>query len=140
MSPIRYRVAMSLPTLRRLAHFMLAVTLAFGLATQGVRASGLAAKASKQPEAMSMQMAMVATPAAPMCNKCDRCKNGGCKGDGCMSSGACAASCCSLPALPAVSALLPIPLCEVPTRTSKASGTGWADPPDPHPPRTIILS
>ena len=119
---------------------MLALTVALGLATQGVRGSGLAAKPSKHPEAMSAHMAMVATPATPMCDKCDRCKNGGCKGDRCMSSGACAASCCSLPALPAVSAHLPIPLCEVPTRTSEAAGSGWTDPPDPHPPRTIILS
>ena len=131
---------MFLPTLRSLAHFMLAMTVALGLATQGIRAAGLAAEASKHTEAMATDMAMVGTSATRMCNKCDLCKNGHCKGDRCMSSGACAASCCSLPALPAVSALLPIPLCEVPTRTSEASGIGWAHPPDPHPPRTIILS
>jgi hypothetical protein len=130
---------MSLPTLRSLAHFMLAMTVALGLATQGVRASGMAAKASKHTEAIA-DMAMVGTTATPMCDKCDGCKNGGCKGDRCISSGACAACCCSLPALPAVGALLPIPLCEAPTQTSETSGSGWANPPDPHPPRTIILS
>jgi hypothetical protein len=119
---------------------MLAMTVALCLATQGIRAMGLAAKASKHTEATATDMAMVGTTATPMCDKCDRCKNGRCKGDRCMSSGACAACCCSLPALPAVSALLPIPLCELPTRTLEASRSGWADPPDPHPPRTTILS
>ena len=72
---------MSLPTLRSLAHFMLAMTVALCLATQGIRAMGLAAKASKHTEATATDMAMVGTTATPMCDKCDRCKNGRCKGD-----------------------------------------------------------
>ena len=122
------------------ARLMLAMTVAFGLATQGARAGGTAHKTTMHADAVTTHMAMVAAATPPRCDKCDHCKNGSCKGEGCTSSSACAASCGSFPALSAVSPVLPIPDCESPTETSEASGSGWAHPPDPHPPRTIILN
>jgi len=133
---------MSLVALRRLAHLVLALTLAVGLAAEGVRAAGMSAKANSSASAMAADMNMAAAASAmPMCGKCAACKkDGGCKGDGCMSPGTCAAYCGTVVGLPVVGAATDTPLSESADHAGSPPAMGWAKPPDPYPPRTTILS
>ena len=126
--------------LRRLVHFVLALTLAGGLAAQGVRAADMSAKANNRADAMAPHMNMAAAASMPMCNKCDACKNGSCKGNGCMSSGTCAAYCGIVAALPVIGAVVEAPHSESAPHAASPRAMGWAAPPDPYPPRTTILS
>lgn len=125
--------------LRRLVHLVLALTLVIGLAAQSVRAADMSAKANDPVHAMATHMTMAAA-SMPICNKCDACKRGGCKGDVCKSSGTCSAYCGNVPALPVIGAVIPMPLSETVVHATFPSGIGWTAPPDPYPPRTVILS
>ena len=102
--------------------------MAVGLATHAVPAT--------HPDAMSLAMATDGGMDTPMSDKCN-----GCAGDekG-VISGACSAFCGSLVALPLVAPgfdMVPVATLEATTETT---GTGHADPPDPYPPKPIMLS
>ncbi|MBM1170124.1 hypothetical protein [Microvirga arabica] len=113
---------MTWASLRRLCALVLALTLAVGLATHGVKAAQ-----------MSAQMAAAAM-SAPMPDGCD-----GCDQDG-DTMPACAALCA------AMIAVLPLPPDLVSVARAPAhpalvlQATGLRGPPDPFPPKPSILS
>lgn len=138
---LRYAACMLPLRLRCVVHFALALTLAVGLAAQGTRAAGMMIKADHRAHAMAAHMGMAAADNMPMCSKCDACKNGSCKGDdGCTSSGACAAYCGNLAALPVLDTGIRITVSESAADGPLPFRLGWDPPPDPYPPRSIILS
>ena len=117
---------MRIATLRRLVAFVVALTLAVGLAAHYGAAT-----------TMSVKMATMAASDAPTPDKCDGCGSGG---DG-TSSGVCSAYCTA-----AAAALLPDGISFKVLRERTApyvtppTGAGWSVPPDPYPPRPTILS
>ncbi|NBJ12750.1 hypothetical protein [Microvirga arsenatis] len=114
--------SMAWASLHRLCALVLALTLAVGLATHGVKAAQ-----------MSAQMAAAAM-SAPMPDGCDGCDQGG------DTMPACAALCA------AMIAVLPLPPDLVSVAQAPAHpvlvlrATGLSGPPDPFPPKPSILS
>jgi hypothetical protein len=127
-----------LARIRRPIALVLALTLSVGLATHSVPAGNLDTTATGMTAGMSMDVAMdmpmeMDMPAPGKCS--------GCAGDekGMMPS-ACAAFCGSVAALPS----MPAAFDTVPAATMwPAAGTLWAShtgPPDPYPPKPVVLS
>jgi hypothetical protein len=117
-------IAMSEKT-RRIVAVFLALSLAVGLTAHGFRAS-----------AMAVEMATGAANDMPMSGKCDGCVS---DHDG-MSAGACAAYCSNMTALPPVViiALEALPtISPEPIPGPKMAGL-WP-PPEPYPPKPIVL-
>ena len=113
-----------LEKVRRLSVVLLAVVLAAGLATQGVRAATIGVK-----------MAAAAATDMPMPSKHD-----GCCDDQTLTGAACAAFCGSIVALPLMQIVfLAIPA-EIPRDFAGPDPTGHTVPPDPYPPRPAVLS
>lgn len=122
--------------IRRPVALLLAMALVVGLATHSVPAASSVGKAADMTTGMSMDAAIDMPMDMPASGKCS-----GCAGEekGMMPS-ACAAFCGSavaLPLMPAAFDTVPAATMWPPTRTLGTSHTG---PPDPHPPKPVILS
>ena len=109
---------------RRLCVVLLAVALAAGLATQGVRAATIGVK-----------MAAAAATDMPMPSK-----HNGCGDDQTMTAAACAAYCGSIVALPLMQIVFLAMPAEIPRDFAGPNPTGHTVPPDPYPPRPAVLS
>lgn len=119
---------------RRLLAWPLALVLAVGLVVHPFYAFDAGAKAGSG--AMDMSMAMGMSADMPMPNKCD-----GCAGDEkAMMPAACAAFCGSMIALPVAPVVIePIAIATLqPAR--EAAMSGHTAPPDPYPPKPVVLS
>jgi len=125
---------------RRFLHLMLALTLAVGLAAQGVSAGNTGAMADDRAHPMAAHMSMAAADGMPMCDTCDACKNDSCKGGLCPLSGNCSTHCGSLTALPVFGTAIAALLGERAANSPVSFRSGWDPPPDPYPPRATILS
>jgi len=141
---------MSFGKIRRLLSFVLALVLTAGLVGYGVGGpNGVvqSVAASANGKAMSAEMMAISNEAAmpadmaiskgtPMRGKCN-----GCAGDDKgIASGACSALCGTvIPSLAVVPVLYAVPV-ELLNPMSEARVVGHSYPPDPHPPRTTILS
>ena len=116
--------------IRRLFALLLAPVLVVGLVTHSVPVGNLGMKATEMPTAMSMNAA------TDMPSKCD-----GCAGDEkSIMPAACSAFCGSVvasPLMPAVFDAVPIATLWPPVGTV---ATGLTGPPDPYPPRPVVLS
>jgi hypothetical protein len=123
---------MSAKKMRRPLAVLLALALSLGLVTHSVPGGTSVAKAADMTASMSMDMPMD-MPATGDCT--------GCAGDekGLMPT-ACYVFCGSAVG----SSLLPVRLESVPLTTllprDAAIGTGYIGPPDPYPPKPIVLS
>lgn len=111
---------------RRLVLLLAALALALGVAAGGAQAMDMGAKT-----AMTAAMDM---PAAP--DRCDGCGDD----DGDMATDACLALCGAMTALPPVLAVVPPSPAERPVPLVATFDQGHAGPPDPHPPRPVVLS
>lgn len=125
-----------LARIRRPIALLLALALAMGLATHSVPAANSDGKAVGMTAGMSMDAAMDMPTDKPMPGKCN-----GCAGDEkAMMPPACSAFCGSVVALP----LVPVDLNTVPVATvwpaAGTVGTGHTGPPDPYPPKPVVLS
>ncbi len=116
---------------RRISALLSALVLAVGLVTHGLAGPDLGFKSAiAASDDMSMSSDM------PMTGKCD-----GCAGDerG-MAPAACSAFCGAVISVPSVIAVFDaVPIGTLGPSTGTIV-TGHADPPDPYPPRTNILS
>lgn len=111
-------------TARRLFVLLLSVALATGLTARVVQAGS-----------MDMTAAAMATD-MPMHGKCDGCVGN----EKAMAASACLVHCSSVVALPAMMvAVDPLPVSLVAPAVEPAA-TGHTAPPDPYPPRPIVLS
>jgi hypothetical protein len=108
---------------RRISAVLLALALAVGLVTHGVRASDIGVK-----------MALAAATDMPMPGKCDGC------GDDQKAMAACSAYCGSVVALPAMEAVFDAVPAGIFGHVAAPSPTGHTIPPDPYPPRPAVLS
>ena len=118
---------------RRLLAWPLALALAVGLVVHPLYAFDVGAKSGTGAMDMSMTMDMSAD--MPMPNKCD-----GCAGDEKAMMPGCAAFCSSLTALP----LAPVAIARIATATLRPAGevavSGHTIPPDPYPPKPVVLN
>ena len=123
----RYCAAMSLGKIRRISAALMAVILAIGLTTHGVSGPNI----TNSAVALASDMPM----SGDMPGKCD-----GCAGDekG-LAPAACSAFCGTVIALPVAVVFFAVPA-ETLTPTSERNAVGRAEPPDPYPPRPIVLS
>lgn len=109
--------------IRRLCAVVLALTLAVGVSTHGVHASD-----------MGVKMAAAAASDMPMPGKCD------CGGNDKMSVTSCSSQCAGIPAILTPSLALDIVLVGGYADVAAPSATGHTRPPDPYPPRPVVLS
>jgi hypothetical protein len=116
---------MTLNCVRRIFVLGLALALAMGLVAHSVRAAD-----------MDVKMTMPVAGDMAMPGKCDGCRSGNDK----MSGAACAVPCGSLMAISVADFLLPaLPIAA--SHWVDAQGmAGSNPPPDPYPPRPLILS
>jgi hypothetical protein len=114
---------------RRVVAVMLAVTFVVGLVPRGVRAADAGVK-----------MAMVAATDMPTTGKCDGCCNGCGDDQQAMASGACSAYCSDFVALPAMAIAVAVAPVETSWHAVGLIRAGHTIPPDPHPPKPVILS
>jgi len=132
---------MSLDKIRRISIVLMALVLAVGLATQGTASPDAVVKsdmtvASDMSSDMAMPTDVAMSKDTPMRGKCN-----GCAGDekG-IASGACSALCGTvIPSSTVAPVLYAVPV-ELLNPMSEARVLGRSYPPDPHPPRTTILS
>jgi hypothetical protein len=120
---------------RRVLAWPLALALAVGLVVHPLLyAVDTGAKAGTG--AMDMSMAMGMSADMPMPNKCD-----GCAGDEkATMPAACAAFCGSIIALPLAPVVIdPIAIATL-RPTGEAAASGHTAPPDPYPPKPVVLS
>ena len=114
---------------RRVFVIVLSVALATGVAVRSVQALAMDIAAPVATAAMTTDTGM------PMSGKCD-----GCAGDEKAMAAACSALCSGAVAvLPVVVAFDPISVETIDPSDTQAA-TGHAFPPDPYPPRPIVLS
>lgn len=121
----RYVRRMRLPFAGRLISLFAALVLAAGIAAHGSQAM--------QMDGKMETTAAASHPAPDMCQGCGGDDSG-------MAVGACFAVCTVTIALPADSLAAPEPIAERIAATADASGIGHFGPPDPYPPRRIVLS
>ena len=127
----RYSTGMLSDKIRRVPAFLAALVLAAGLIAHGVGGPDIFVKsAANAAGGMSMPSGM------PMPGKCNGCA-GSEKG---VAPAVCAAFCSAVIALPVVPVVLHAVPAETPSPTREPGASGLADPPDPHPPRSSILS
>jgi hypothetical protein len=124
----RYCVAMSLGKIRRISAALMAVILAIGLSTHGLGGP-------KMITSLAMALASDMPMSGDMPGKCD-----GCAGDekG-LAPAFCSAFCGTVMPSPVMTVLYVVPA-EILTPASERVAVGRAEPPDPYPPRTIVLS
>jgi len=110
---------------RRIVAIFLALTLAVGLTAHGARVA-----------AMDVEMATAATGDMPMSGKCDEC--GDSKNS--MSLVTCAAYCGGMVTLPSLimTAIDSLPAI-MPYPESSSIRLGLLRPPDPYPPKSVVL-
>ena len=118
--------------IRKIAALVMAMVLAVGLTTHGVGLPNMSLKSGMT--AAQMDTAMPVN--APMPGKCN-----GCIGDekG-VAPAVCSAFCGAVIALPAAPPILLSGPAETLNPASGPDGISHVDPPEPHPPRTTILS
>ena len=124
----RYCAAMALGQIRRILTALMAVILAVGLTTHGVGGPNMITNSAT---ALASGMPM----SGDMPGKCD-----GCAGDekG-LAPAVCSAFCGTVIAFPVVVVFFAVPA-EILTPASEQIAVGRAEPPDPYPPRPIVLS
>ena len=124
----RYCAAMSFGKIRRISAALMAIVLAIGLSTHGLGGPNMITDSAM---ALASDMPM----SGDMPGKCD-----GCAGDekG-LAQAVCSAFCGTVMPSP-VTAVLSVVPAEILTPTSERNAVGRAEPPDPYPPRTIVLS
>ena len=110
---------------RRLLVLLLSVALATGLTMRVVQAAS-----------MDMTAVAMATTHMPMNGKCDGCAGN----EKATAPTICFTSCASVAALPAAVAAVDPSGGDVVTPAVDPAATGHAAPPDPYPPRPIVLS
>lgn len=122
---------MSLEKIRRISAVLMALVLAVGLVTHGFGGPDMIVKSD-----MTAASEMPMSSDMPMQGKCD-----GCAGDekG-VAPAACSAFCGAVISVPLVAVVLYAVPIETLRPTAALGATGYADPPDPYPPRSTILS
>lgn len=127
---------MSAKKIRRPVALLLALALAMGLATHSIPAANSDGKAAGMTAGMSMDAAMDMPADKPAPGKCN-----GCAGDekGMMPP-ACSAFCGNVVALPLVPADFNTVSIATMWPAAGTFGTGHTGPPDPYPPKPIVLS
>jgi hypothetical protein len=124
----RYCAAMSFGKIRRISAALMAIVLAIGLSTHGLGGPNMI---NNSAMALMSDMPM----SGDMPGKCD-----GCAGDekG-LAPAFCSAFCGTVMPSPVMTVLYVVPA-EILTPTSERIVVGRAEPPDPYPPRPIVLS
>src|SRR5262249_30141024 len=124
----RYRAVMLIGKIRRICAALMAVVLAIGLSTHGLGGPNMITS-SEMALASDMPMS------GDMPGKCD-----GCAGDekG-LAAAVCSAFCGTVIAFPVAVVFFAVPA-EMLSPTSERIAVGRAEPPDPYPPRSIVLS
>jgi hypothetical protein len=114
---------------RRIAVLMLAVAMVMGLSAHAVLSAHMELKTA------AASAADMPAPGMPTSGKCDGC------GDDqkAISPALCAAHCAGMVALPGTSPVFDAVPDAVPTQRAMPMGTGRAEPPDPYPPRPVVL-
>jgi hypothetical protein len=117
--------------IRRISALLVALVLAVGLVTHGFAGPDMVVKS-----AVTAAVDMPMSADMPMSGKCD-----GCAGDekG-VAPAACSAFCSAVIAVPSVAAVFDAVPIDTLVPSAGAVVTGHSDPPDPYPPRPIILS
>ena len=128
----RYCAAMSFGKIRRITGALMAIVLAAGLSTHGLVSPDMIVKSVT---AVTSDMPMSSEMPNSMPNKCD-----GCAGDekG-LASAFCSAFCGTAMPSPVMVVLSVVPA-EILTPATERIAIGRADPPDPYPPRPIVLT
>jgi hypothetical protein len=111
--------------IRRISVLLLALTLAVGLVTHGVRAAD-----------MDVKMAVAAASDMATPDKCDGCKS---DHDG-MSPAACSAHCSGVIVMQVAAVSVDAPAVDIRGATAASAVKGHGDPPEPYPPRPGVLS
>ena len=124
----RYCAAMSFGKVRRISAVLMAVILAIGLSTHGLGGPNMTTNSAM---AIASDMPM----SGDMPGKCD-----GCAGDEKGLAPAFCSAFCGTVMPSAVMTVLYVVPAEILTPTSERNAVGRAEPPDPYPPRTIVLS
>jgi hypothetical protein len=124
----RYCAVMSCGKIRRISAAVMAIVVAVGLATHGLGGPNIIMKSDM---AVANDMPMP----GDMPGKCDGCP-GHEKG---VARAACSAFCGTVIASPIVVVLFAVPA-GILTPAAEQIAIGRADPPDPYPPRPIVLS
>ena len=124
----RYCAAMSFRKIRRISAALMAIVLAIGLSTHGLGGPNIITNSA---EAFASDM----PTSGDMPGKCD-----GCAGDekG-LAPAVCSAFCGTVITFPVAVVFFAGPG-EMLTPTSERIAVGRAEPPDPYPPRPIVLS
>jgi hypothetical protein len=124
----RYCAAMPFGKIRRISAALMAVVLALGLTAHGLGGPNMITNSAM---ALASDMPM----SGDMPGKCD-----GCAGDekG-LAQAVCSAFCGTVMPSPVTAVLSVVPT-EILTPTSERNAVGRAEPPDPYPPRAIVLS
>lgn len=128
--PSGYPTAMRWWNIRRMLASLMALFMAIGLATHGV-GGPMVVKST-----MAMASHMPSSGSEPMQDKCN-----GCAGDerGVVPT-ACSAFCSAVATLPAAYVDPYAAPIEILVPTAGPDVIGWTHPPDPHPPKSTILS
>ena len=124
----RYCAAMSFGKIRRISAVLMAIVLTIGLSTHGLGGPNMITNSA---EALASDM----PTSGDMPGKCD-----GCAGDekG-LAPAVCSAFCGTVIALPVAVVFFAVPA-EILTPAGERIAVGRAEPPDPYPPRPIVLS
>jgi hypothetical protein len=124
----RYCAAMSFGKTRRISVALMAVVLAIGLSTHGLGGPNMITNSA-------MALASDIPMSGDMPGKCD-----GCAGDekG-LAQAVCSAFCGTVMPSP-ITAVLSVVPAEILTPAGERIAVGRAEPPDPYPPKPIVLS
>ena len=124
----RYCATMAFGKIHRISAALMAIVLAIGLSTHGLVGLNMITRSAM---ALASDMPM----SGDMPGKCD-----GCAGDekG-LAPAFCSAFCGTVMPSPVMTVLYVVPA-EILTPTSERIAVGRAEPPDPYPPRPIVLS
>ena len=124
----RYCASMSFGKIRRISAALMAIVLAIGLSTHGLGGPNMITTSAM---ALASDMPM----SGDMPGKC-----AGCAGDEMgLAPAVCSACCGTVIAFRAVVVFFAVPA-EILTPTCERIAVGRAEPPDPYPPRPIVLS
>ena len=128
---------MSLGRIRRISVVLMAMVVAIGVATHGLGGPDIMVKSAmvRAPD-MAMPGDMLMSSDAPMPGKCSGCA-GHEKG---VAPAACATFCAAAIAIPSAAVVLYTVPAETLRPTTELIASGHSEPPDPYPPRPIVLS